>query len=241
MKLFMPKQHGAWAMLFVPFFIGMSQGGASWWHLPLIAGWIAVYLATYPLLLMFKGKKVAFYRGWFLKYAGVAAVILLPVVYMHPNLFLLAGFMLPFFLVNIYFSRRNQERSFFNDAAAISSMSVGAIASYYIGSGLLFTWEALLGWGLSVLFFLGSTFFVKSLIRERKNPAYRWKSWGYHLGIILAALLFEPLIALAYGFSAVRAVMYYGKNKTPIQIGVMEIVNSVYFTAVASIVLVHIA
>jgi hypothetical protein len=77
MKLFLPKQHGAWAMLIIPFWLGVIEGGFMWKHVPFFFGWLLLYLATYPMLLLFKKKKLQFYTKWTL-------------VYMIPSLLLLA-------------------------------------------------------------------------------------------------------------------------------------------------------
>ncbi|EZP78790.1 hypothetical protein H839_02941 [Parageobacillus genomosp. 1] len=46
-KWIVPKQHGAWAMLIVPFLLGAYAGGFTWLHVPLFVGWFFLYLATY--------------------------------------------------------------------------------------------------------------------------------------------------------------------------------------------------
>jgi hypothetical protein len=68
MKLFLPKQHGAWAMLIIPFWLGVIEGEFMWKHVPLFFGWLLLYLATYPMLLLFKKKKLQFYTKWTLVY-----------------------------------------------------------------------------------------------------------------------------------------------------------------------------
>ncbi|ANF38517.1 membrane protein [Bacillus sp. CN2] len=40
MKAMIPKQHGAWAMLLIPFLLGMVKGGPVFWHIPLFLGWL---------------------------------------------------------------------------------------------------------------------------------------------------------------------------------------------------------
>jgi hypothetical protein len=36
-KWIVPKQHGAWAMLIVPFLLGAYAGGFTWLHVPLLS------------------------------------------------------------------------------------------------------------------------------------------------------------------------------------------------------------
>lgn len=35
MKLIIPKQHGAWGMLLIPFILGVLIGKGTWYHIPL--------------------------------------------------------------------------------------------------------------------------------------------------------------------------------------------------------------
>jgi 4-amino-4-deoxy-L-arabinose transferase-like glycosyltransferase len=56
MKPFIPKQHGTWAMLVIPFVLGAMAGGWSWVHIPLGLGWLFLYLASYPLLMISKKR-----------------------------------------------------------------------------------------------------------------------------------------------------------------------------------------
>jgi hypothetical protein len=77
MKLFLPKQHGAWAMLIIPFWLGVIEGGFIWKHIPFFIGWLLLYLATYPMLLLFKKKKIPFYTKWTLIYMIPSLILLL--------------------------------------------------------------------------------------------------------------------------------------------------------------------
>lgn len=231
MKLLVPKQHGAWAMLIVPFGLGMAASQPVFSHIPLFLGWLLIYLSSYPLLMVLKKKQVPYHLKWFYLYFLAALVVLAVPILMYPKLILIGMSAVPFFFINVYYAKKNNERSLLNDLAAISILSMGAVAGYYIGAETIDI-KALLPWTFSVLFFVGSTFFVKTLIREKRNPAFRWISWGYHFALILLFLFIEPLFAIAYVPSAIRAVWLYGKQLKPMQIGVAEIVNSAFFLSV---------
>ena len=60
MKLVIPKQHGAWAMLIIPFLLSVILGKPTMYHIPLFLAWFFIYLATYPFLMYIKqnGKRV---------------------------------------------------------------------------------------------------------------------------------------------------------------------------------------
>ena len=68
------------------------------------------------------------------------------------------------------------------------------------------------------------------MIREKKNPMYKWVSWGYHLLLVVGLIIAGyPLFALAYVPSVVRALYLYGKSISTMKVGVLEIANAVYF------------
>ena len=57
MKLVIPKQHGAWAMLVIPFLLSVILGKPTMYHTPLFLAWFFIYLATYPFLMYIKQKR----------------------------------------------------------------------------------------------------------------------------------------------------------------------------------------
>ena len=230
MQLFLPKQHGAWAMLIIPFWLGVASSGFLWEHIPFFFGWLLLYLATYPLLLIFKRKKIPFYSKWAVIYFVPAVSLLLIVLNSRPSMIYFGIIMIPFFFVNAYFSGKNQDRALLNDFSAIITFSIAGLASSYLPEGRINS-DAILIFSASILFFIGSTFFVKSMIREKKNQTFKWVSWSYHMAVPLAwVMLGEWIVAIAFLPSLIRAVIFYGKPLSPKQIGIYEIVNSVLFT-----------
>ncbi|WP_371932719.1 hypothetical protein [Bacillus carboniphilus] len=103
------------------------------------------------------------------------------------------------------------------------------MASHYLGTGS-FNTDSYLVILFPFLFFLGSTFFVKSMIREKNNKQFKGYSWGYHIGLVIILLIFVPsyLVVIPFIPSVFRAVFLYGKKLSVIQIGVSEIFNSVF-------------
>lgn len=229
--MLVPKQHGAWAMLIIPFVLGAYAGGFSWLHLPLFLGWLGLYLATYPFLMAVKTKRKNEYMRWFYGYFSVAIIMLIIPLVFEWKLVYFGIAMIPFFFINLYFAKKKDERALTNDIAAIASFCIGGLASFYIGRGTLTAqaWELYL---FCFLFFIGSTFYVKTMIREKKSSLYKWTSWAYHL-LLIAILMMTGYswFALAYVPSAVRAIYLYGKSVSATKVGVLEIANAVYFGA----------
>lgn len=239
MKLFMPKQHGAWAMLIIPFWLSVVASGFVWEHIPFFIGWILLYLATYPMLLLFKGKNISFHMKWTLIYFIPAILLLVIPLWARPSIVYFGLAMIPFFFINIYFSRQKNERALLNDFAAIITFAIAGLASGYlpegkINEGTVFVFIA------SILFFIGSTFYVKTMIREKKNIVYKRISWFYHLIVpVVYGILGYWIAALAFLPSLFRAVYFYGKPMSMMKIGIMEIVNAVIFFSIMVIHLIR--
>ena len=49
MKWMIPKQHGAWSMLILPFLLGGIVGGWTLAHIPFAIAWLFVYMGTFFL------------------------------------------------------------------------------------------------------------------------------------------------------------------------------------------------
>ncbi len=239
MKLFLPKQHGAWAMLIIPFWLGVISGGFKWQHIPFFIGWLFLYLGTYPMLLLFKKKKISYYTKWTLIYMVPAIVLLLIPLFDRSSFIYFGLLMIPFFIINAYFSFSNQDRAFLNDFSAICAFSVAGLASSYVGIGTITVNTMIFTFLSSILFFTGCTFYVKTMIREKKSTSFKWLSWIYHI-ILTATWLFFGywIVAAAFIPSLVRAITFYGKKLSPKQIGIYEIVNSAIFFMISSIQIV---
>lgn len=229
MKLFLPQQHGAWAMLIIPFWLGVAASEFMWQHIPFFLGWTLVYLGTYPFLLLCKGKKISFHRKWTLIYMIPGMIFLLVPLWARPSIIWFGVLMLPFFAINMYFSRINQERALLNDFIAIIIFSITGMATSFLAKESLGALEIKL-FIFNVLFFVGSTFYVKTMIREKTNIVYKRISYAYHVLVPLVLLLFrEWMVTAAFLPSLFRAVYFYGKAYSIKKIGMFEIANAALF------------
>ncbi|WP_215112480.1 MULTISPECIES: YwiC-like family protein [unclassified Exiguobacterium] len=229
MKWMIPKQHGAWSMLILPFLLGGIVGGWTLAHIPFAIAWLFVYMGTFFLFQFIKQRKKSQQMlRTVITYLTIATVAAIPVFLSEWRLVWFVLAMIPFGLVNAYFAKIKDERNVWNDVSAVTSFCIGGMASYYLGARTL---DATMVWVfvLPYLYFLGSIFFVKTMIREKKSVSYRNLSWGYH-GLLVAVfiVLGYPLLTLAYAPSLIRAVVFYGKKIPIMKIGIVEIANSVF-------------
>ena len=56
MKLLISNQYGAIVMALLPFVYGMLLASPVWAHFFLLLAWFTMYLLSYPMLSLFKGK-----------------------------------------------------------------------------------------------------------------------------------------------------------------------------------------
>ncbi|WP_138860045.1 MULTISPECIES: YwiC-like family protein [Exiguobacterium] len=229
MTWMIPKQHGAWSMLILPFLLGGIVGGWTLAHIPFAIAWLFVYMGTFFLFQYIKQrKKSKELLRTVVTYLTIATVAAVPVFLSEWRLVWFVLAMIPFGLVNAYFAKIKDERNVWNDVSAVTSFCIGGMASYYLGARVL---DETMMWMfvLPYLYFLGSIFFVKTMIREKKSLFYRNVSWGYHSLLVAIFIAFGyPVLALAYAPSLVRAVAFYGKKIPIMKIGIVEIANSVF-------------
>lgn len=231
MKIVLPKEHGTWMMIILPFTLGTVMTQFNWLHIPFFVGWFFIYLSATPWLNQLRNKRLRQkMRPWAFGYTTIGLVFALPVMFLYPKLFLLSLAIIPFFLVNIFFVLRKKERHLLNDISGIAILSLGVPAAYIIGTNEI-TSTAVALWAIVIVHFTGSAFYVKSLIRERRNKRFHLVSHLYH-----ALLLIVPWI-IGYGSlmwvylpSALRDfVTPRGKVMRPMVFGIIEIITSTLF------------
>lgn len=231
MKIVLPKEHGTWVMLFLPYVLGTALTTFKWAHLPFLCGWFFIYLSSTPWLNQLRNKRSRKQmRRWAIAYTGIGLLFAIPVMVLYEDLFWLSLVIIPFFIINILFVLRKRERHLMNDLCAIAILSLGAPAAYVIAANAL-TWDAMLLWIIVVFYFSGTTFYVKSLIRERKNTIFHKMSHVYHGLMLLVPWLFGsgPLMWVFVPGTLKDWLTPRGKPIRPRFIGISEITNAVVF------------
>lgn len=225
-KGYIPNQHGAWAMLLLPFGFGMLAAKPVWMHALLFLGWLLAYLFSYPFFQWMRTKKIRLYGKPMLVYGGLLIPVGAFIVVADPALGRWAPLFVPLFLVNGYYAKRNRERSLANDLAAVVQFSLIVFVAYEAGGGNDWRLAAEL-FAFNVLYFAGTVFYVKTMIREKHNPHYYRLSVGYHFVLFAAAAVWLPaglLVPLA--ILLVRAVWSPRAKLTVKQGGLLEIAYS---------------
>lgn len=213
------NQHGALVMAFVPFFYAIFTGHAVINHIWLGISWLFLYLFSYPFFGIFNKKNPQRQKKWAAIYALISLLFALPLVWQDVAILQFSLPMLPLVAIQIYYAKQKNERHLLNDIAGILTFGVVGMAAAYLATGD-YRFEVLLH---PSLFFIATTFYIKSVARERKNPRYRQISLLLHLVFSVAyALSGYKWIALAYFIAMLRAWFVPQWNWNIKQVGVLE-------------------
>lgn len=230
MKFKKPNQHGAWAMIIMPVLFGMFASDFNFYQILFFIAWFLIFFFIDNLLLYIKQRKKQLgYLYGSLLFLGSAILLLLPVLLYDLRILLFFMMMIPFAIINLYFASKRNERHILNDLSAIVIFSIAGLVVYFIGE-TTFDYKMIYIFLISFLYFVGVTFYVKTMIREKKNLRYKYLSYSYHIIGIIVALMIHPLLCIAFIPSLVRAIVLYGKNVKPKKIGILEIVNAIFIT-----------
>jgi hypothetical protein len=253
-----PKEHGAWAMLYVPFAAGvLAARDAAPAHVPallaLLGSVTGLFLGRESLLSWWRAqhrnqpaRSLALATSWQLAGAAICAAILFA---LRPPAALLplaiAGALV--FFVHIVQMRRREGRTVFGETLAILGLALAAPAAYITGRG---EWssQALVLYVLCVLFFASSVLRVKGLVlaaqprRASQRRVLQRASIAYHIGLLLIVVCgglagWSPLLALvAFLPVSVSAIVSLGtSNGRPnlLRTGLLEIAFSLWFLGFA--------
>ena len=237
---YIPHEHGAWAMLIVPFALGTFSATPSWPSLLLLVAWLAVYLTSYFGLRWWKTRTLSHrgvrFRAPTLLYASLLAVSGAILLVLEPWLVFAGIAFLPFESTAVALAIRGKERSLPAGFASATAACLMAPVAYRLADGDDWT-LALTLFVVSWLAFTGSVLHVKSTIRERDDPRYRTASIAFHALALIAATWIKPLLVIPFGFLLVRAVVVPRHGWRPAQIGAVEIAGSLLVLAVPLVAL----
>jgi hypothetical protein len=231
-RQFIPPQHGAWAMLLLPWLGGVLIAGFHWVHLPLLGAWLAGYLLSYYALQAVKTRRPARFRPQLLLYGPVAAALGLVVVVARPAVLAYAPAYLLLLALNARYARQRRERALLNDlGSVVQSCLMVLVAATVAGAGLGQVVPAFMA---VLLYFTGTVLYVKTMIRERGNAAYHRASVAYHAAAcVVAAFLSLPLTAV-FALLLARAAALPRYRLAPEHVGIIEIVASALVLAAAA-------
>lgn len=205
-----PREHGAWAVLYGAFLAGVGVAGeAGAPVLLLLLAVTAAVLANGPLGLLLRPEAVAARPAerrrvwtWLLAYGALFGVTALPLLLVYRMAFLLplgmgaAGFL----LLRATLVRGREDRSLAGELLGTAGLTLAGPVAHAVAAGGVQPVGILL-WLLLFLFFASGVFYVRMRIRGMlagrqglpvpRPPAF-WSCLGYHL-LLLAAI---PTLAI---------------------------------------------
>lgn len=247
-----PPQHGAWGFLGLPLLLGLAASGWSPW-LPLLAvAWVAAYPSSWAVTGLLTARRRERFRRAALVWTPVCVAAGLPLLLTHPWLLWVLLAYLGLFAVNLLEARRRRERSIANDLVLVVEcvLLVPVLAGVAGGgSGLrppaeaMTTSAVLLAMLVTALALVGSTLHVKSLIRERNNPAYTTASRAVAVAspVLVAAACAAAgtgwLLVVPFVLLAARATWWHDPGWRPVRIGLVELAGFVLVAAAGFVTL----
>lgn len=228
----MPNQHGAWAMLASPFLVGVLAASPRWVHVPLLGLWLVGYLAYFAAGLWLKSGRRPRYRPPLRAYGLATLPLGAVVLVMRPDLVRWAPLFVPLLLAGLWLAARRQDRSLTSGLTTILAACLMAPVVFDAGDGE--DWAR--AWALTAVlavYFVGTLFYVKTMIRERDSRVHYWASVGYHVAGAVAMVWVSWWLAALFAVLAFRAAALPGRGLTPKQVGIGEIVANVAVVVVA--------
>ena len=230
-----PNQHGAWAMLASPLLVGVLAGGAAWVHVPLTLFWFAGYFAFFATSLWLKSGRrakwwppVRFHAALSLGLGALTALL-------RPDLLRWAPLFLVPLAVGLYAAAHRHERDLLVGLTTVVGSALMTVVAYDAGAGgsLHRAWLLAL---VQLLYFAGTVFYVKSVIRERGNRRFLALSVTFHALTAAALLPVSLWLSLVFALLTVRAAYVPRLGPSPRQIGLGEVLATVVVAVVSLLV-----
>ncbi|MDO5533495.1 MAG: YwiC-like family protein [Propionibacteriaceae bacterium] len=237
-----PNQHGAWAMLVVPFVLGttlrLRDGEPGWFLAPLFACWMLGYFAFNAASGWLKAptprrppwvKPLAVY--------GAASVVfgLVALLLAGWGLLTWAPAFVPLILPALWLAAQRNERATVGGALTIAAASLMVPIARHphmpdaVGPGTGATW---LVTALVFAYFFGTVLYVKTNIRERGRPEWMIASVAYHAAwvAVAAALAWFALVpwwwTAFFALTTLRAWLVPPRRWSAKHIGFLEVAMS---------------
>ncbi|MEI2826864.1 MAG: YwiC-like family protein [Dermatophilaceae bacterium] len=227
-----PNQHGAWAMLASPLLVGAIASGPAPIHALLGVWWFVGYFAFFATSLWLKSGRKARFRRPVAVYAASAAVGGGLLAWLRPDLLRWAPlFVLPLG-VGLWAAAHRQERALLAGVTTVVGSALMTVVAYDAGAGS--DWSR--AWWLAAsqfLYFAGTVFYVKSMIRERGNERFHAVSVAAHGLATVAVAARSWWLTFVFALLTLRAWIVPRYHLTPKQIGIAEIASTLVVAIVS--------
>jgi hypothetical protein len=241
-RLWIPRQHGAWAMLLLPVLLGVAASEPDPWQLVVAVTALASYLTSVTAQTWARSRRPAAYRLPMASYGTVAVILGLVLLVAFPPLILAAVVVVPTGLLVFRGARPGTRRDLANSLAQVAQALVLVPVTAWVSG----SWdpERVVAYTcVAAGYQLGSVLVVRSVLRERGNRGFAASSVGFHLVLVVLAALFLPLpyALVAMGLAARAAALPVAQRRMsrgttplrPIHVGIVEMVASLAVVVVS--------
>lgn len=256
-----PREHGAWAMLYAPLLLGLLAAPPPAILTPLLlaAAITAAYLGQHAASLLLRRRGAQATGLWLGAYGALAIAAAVWLIAGEGYVVLLwlgipACLLLGWQAWRRRSTRRHIERSHRAQFLTVAVLAFSAPAAVATSGGE--TGLAVLSWAAAAAFFWGSVLYVKMRVRgagrSYREGSGRWRlGWPtglYHLALLIAPLTWGApgpmaagLWALAVAPAATRAVVgWRAVGRGPLSLlhtGLVELACAAWYTAAAGMAL----
>jgi len=241
-RLWFPGQHGAWAMLAVPFLLGIAASAPSPWQLVLAVAAIAGYLASATAQAWLRARRRPNYVFSLVVYATAFALAGLVLVLSHPALLATALVVGPAGAIALAGARPGTRRELAGSLAQVAIVLTLVPAAAWL-AGPIDPAAVLALTLVAAGYLVGTVLVVRSVIRERDSVWFALLSFGFHAALVLAAAAFLPpaYAAVAAGLAARAAILPILRRRRagtsrplrPVHAGAVEIIASLTLVTIA--------
>jgi nitrous oxidase accessory protein len=247
-----PKEHGAWAVLFVPMLVGASIAGEFTLNVLFLAlATLGVFLSYVPAQTLLREwlntspvpERVRSAKFWAVAYLGAAALFMLPLFFQNLWWLLGIGTLSVIAFLADFILTRHYSKTVLSDLISVLGLTLSAPAAYYTITGRLDQTAAML-WLMNFLFFGSGIVYVHTKLRaaamKKSDFSFHEKlrlgrlNLIYHFAVlaivaILAAKNFTPLFAIVAFVPMIIHAIY----------GTLKLSNTVRFKNLGLILLLH--
>lgn len=232
-------------MLAIPLLLGVAVSRPSPWQLVLAVASVAGYLASSATLEWLRSRRTSRYLAPIGLYGIVLGMTGVGLLAAHPWLAATLLVIVPAAGIALRESFSGRPRSLVASLAQVAQALVLVPASAGI-SGSADGPSILRATLVAGIFLVGTVLVVRSLIRERDNPAFIAVSIGFHLVAVVVEALLLPaayaVLALVLAFRAAalpvlqRRLADGPRRLRPIHVGIAEMVASMLLVAISLLV-----
>ncbi len=208
----LPREHGAWAMLIVPVWVGIGTAGIL--NAPAIVFALTAFgffLLRYPLMLAVKSRAPtarAFALRWSAIYGVLTLALGAALVILAPNWLLIPLGTLGAASLAVYLwnAAHRAEMTTAGEWVGIAGLALGAPGAYLVATGRLDVTAAAL-YLLNLFYFGGTVFYVKFKVREQPRLVHTGDNWAVRLWAGRVTLAYHLLALLIVASFAILGIV----------------------------------